>query len=235
MKNWILFSVAALLLASCNKDNREYPNPAEQTFNLTGFKRINTGESFNVTIIKGADFSIKAKGRSADLADLNLSVVAAGDVLEIKYNHYEPNRYRVDFTITLPVLNQLTLSGNGKGTINGFAGQSSSLRAILSGNAELNLTGVSINLPIDLSGNAKLDVSGNTLSLYGNISGNAALHAYDVIATDVDLGASGNAHAYVFPQQSFFADASGESRVFYKGNPVQTNLTTSGNGKIIRE
>ena len=235
MKNWILFSVVALLFASCNKDNREYPNPVEQTFNLTGFRKINAGESFNVTITQGADFSIKAKGRPADLADLNLSVVPAGNILEIKYNHYEPTRYRVDFTITLPVLSQLNLSGNGKGTINGFADQSSSLQTVLSGNAELNLTGTAINLPVDLSGNAKLNVSGNTLSLYGNISGNAALHAYDVIATDVDISVSGNAHAYVFPQQSFFADASGESRVFYKGNPVQTNLTTSGNGKIIRE
>jgi hypothetical protein len=234
MKNWIIVSALALVFASCHKEGREYSNPQERTISVTGFKKIYAGNSFTVDIVKGNDFSVKAKGRPADLDDLNISVTT-GDILNLEYNHYEPGRYRVDFTITLPILTQVNLSGNAQGKINGFANQQTALRTVLSGNGELTLNGAAINLPVDLSGNAKLTVSGATLSLYGDLSGNGVLQAYGVTATDVDIAASGNAHAYVFPQQSFFVDVSGESRVYYKGNPSQTNFTTSGNGKIIRE
>jgi hypothetical protein len=234
MKNWIFVFTLAFIFASCHKEGREYSNPQERTISVTGFKKIYAGGSFTVDIVKGNDFSVKAKGRPADLDDLDLTVTT-GDILNIEYDHYEPGRYRVDFTITLPLLTQVNLSGDAGGKVNGFADQQTLLRTVLSGNGELNLNGTAINLPVDLSGNAKLTVSGTTLSLYGDISGNAALHAYTVTATDVDINASGNAHAYVFPQQSFFVEASGESRVYYKGNPSQTNFTTSGNGKIIRE
>jgi hypothetical protein len=234
MKHLILFSFAAMILVSCHKDNREYPNPVEKSFDFTGFNKINAGNSFTVTITKGANFTIKAKGRPADLADVDINVTN-GNILDIKYNDYDPGRYRIDFTITLPVLNQLNLSGNATGKIDGFADQPSLLRAILSGNAELQITGTAVNLPINLSGNAVLNVSGNTESLYGNLSGNAKLNAFDVTATEVDISASGNAKAYVFPQQSIFAEATGESRVYYKGNPAETNFTTSGNGKIIQQ
>ncbi len=234
MKNWVLVSALVLLFTSCTKEGREYSNPEERIIAVTGFKKIYSGGSFTVDIAKGNDFSVKAKGRPADLDDLTLTVTT-GDILNIEYDHYKPGRYRVDFTITLPMLTQVNLSGDAKGKVNGFAEQQTVLRTVVSGNGDLNLTGTAINLPVDLSGNAKLTVSGTTLSLYGNISGNAALHAYDVTATEVDIEVSGNGHAYVFPQESFFVDASGESRVYYKGNPSQTNFITSGNGKIIRE
>jgi hypothetical protein len=234
MKNWIFVSALALVFASCHKEGREYANPQERTINIADFKGINAGGSFTVDIDKGNSFSVKAKGRPADLDDLRYTV-AQGNILNIEYDHYEPGRYRVDFTITLPLLTQITLSGNSKGDIYGFAGQSGVLRTVVSGNSELTLNGTAANMPIDLSGNAKLTVSGTTLSLYGSLSGNVSLYAYNVNATEVDISGSGNILAYVHPMQSFFADVSGQCRIYYKGDPTQTSFTTSGNAKIIKE
>jgi len=234
MKKWILFSALALVLASCEKEKKECPGASEKNFTFTGFTRINAGETFTVTITKGSDFSIKATGCTDDLADLDLSV-GTGGILDLKYSNYKKNRYRVDFMITLPVLTAVHLNGAAKGTINGFGGQPIVVRNILSGASECTMTGTAINAQIELSGTSVLHLTGNTESLYGNISGNSQLNSYGTAATEVDISVSGTAKAFVKPVESFFAEASGESRVYYRGNPPVTNFVTSGNGRIIRD
>ncbi|MEI9809382.1 MAG: head GIN domain-containing protein [Bacteroidota bacterium] len=234
MKQLIVFAAVALALASCEKQKRECPGAVEQTFALTGFHRIKAGETFNVTITKGNDFSIKAMGCANDLADLDLSISAAG-LLDLRYKSYKRDRYRVDFIITLPQLSSLDLEGACKATLSGFAGQPAVIRSVLSGASECTVNGTAVNAQVELSGAATLHLTGNTESLYGNISGNAKLNSYDVAATEVDISVTGAAKAYVKPLQRFFAESSGESRVYYKGNPPVTNLVTSGNGRIIHE
>jgi hypothetical protein len=61
------------------------------------------------------------------------------------------------------------------------------------------------------------------------------MEAYGVTATEVDISATGNSKAYVSPLHVFFAEATGNSHVYYKGNPGTTHFETSGNGKIIKE
>lgn len=234
MKNWILLLCLAILVGSCDKENKECPSSTEQTFALTGFSRVNAGDAHHVTITKGTEFSIKASGCSNDLNDLELTI-DANQSLEIKYKRYRKNRYRVDFSITMPTLTSVNLSGASKGFISGFAGQNSVIRTILSGASQCIMTGTGINASVEISGASQLTLSGNTESLYGNISGASQLNAYGVAATEVDISVSGSSKAYVNPLESFFASASGSSQIYYRGNPTTKHFETSGNGKIIHE
>ncbi|MBL7740659.1 MAG: DUF2807 domain-containing protein [Chitinophagaceae bacterium] len=234
MKKYLLIAALVISLASCEKEKKECPGAIEQTLAFTDFTRIRTGETFGLTISKGNDFSVKARGCADDLADLDITITTAG-LLDIKYKNYKKNRYRVDLTITLPSLLSLDLSGGAKATISGFAGQHNVIRNVLSGDAECTVSGTAINAQIDLSGTSILHLTGDTESLYGNLSGNSKLNSYTTTATEVDISVSGTAKAYVQPVERFFAEASGESRVYYRGNPPVTNLVTSGNGRIIHE
>lgn len=235
MKNIILAAGLSLfLLSSCEKENRECPGAIEQTFPLAGFSRINAGGSFTVTITKGDNFSVKASGCSNDLNDLDLSI-EQGNTLDIRYENYKANRYRVDFVITMPQLVTLNLSGVAKGTVSGFQGQNSILRNVVSGEAECAVNGTGINAQVELSGKATIHITGITEGLYGTISGDSRLNAYDVAANEVDISCSGSSKAYVKPIQAFFAEATGESRVYYRGNPPVKNFVTSGNGKVIQQ
>lgn len=234
MKKIILFTALIFTFYSCTKEKRECPGPTEKDFSLAGFTKINAGDANTVTITKGDNFSIKAKGCSNDLADLDLSV-QPGQFLDIKFKNHRDNRYRVDFIITLPTLVSVNLSGAAKGTINGFQGQNTVIRTILSGASECTLNGAGVNVQMDISGASKLIASGSTESLYGTISGASSLEAYSVTAIEVDIAASGNSKAYVRPVDRFFAEASGNSRIYYKGNPAAKHFETSGNGKIIQE
>jgi hypothetical protein len=234
MKNLIVISIIAILVASCDKERRECPASTERTFAITDFTKINAGDAHHVTITKGDEFSIKASGCSDDLNDLEL-ILESNHILNIKYKNYRTDRYRVDFTITMPSLVSVNLSGASKGFISGFGGQNSVIRTVVSGASECSVSGTGINASFDISGASKVFLSGNTESLYGTISGASELRSYDVAATEVDISLSGNSSAYVRPIESIFAEASGNSVVYYKGTPTTTHFETSGNSKIIRE
>ncbi len=234
MKKYILYAVLAFTFFSCDKEKRDCPGSTEQSFSLTGFIKINAGDANSVTVTKGDAFSIKAKGCANDLADLDLSV-DANHSLDIKFKNYESNRYRVDFAITLPRLVAVNLSGAAKGNVSGFQGQNSVIITVLSGASECTLNGAGINVAVDISGVSKLIASGTTESLYGNISGASMLEAYGVSATEVDISVTGSSKAYVLPVHTIFAEATGNSRVYYKGNPVTIHFETSDNGKVIHE
>ena len=234
MKNWIFISIIAILIVSCNKERQECPGSTDRTFALNGFTKINAGDAHQVTITKGNEFSIKASGCTADLIDLELSL-ESNQILNIKYKNSRNVRYRVDFTITMPRLVSVDLSGASKGFISGFGGQNTVIRTVVSGASECTVSGTGINASFDISGASKVYLSGNTESLYGSISGASELRSYDVSATEVDITVSGSSTAYVRPLESIFADASGNSVVYYKGTPTTTHFETSGNSKIVRE
>jgi len=233
MKNWIFISITAIFIVSCDKKH-ECPGSTERTFDLTGFTKINAGDAHQVTITKGNEFSIKASGCTVDLNDLELTLESS-QILNIKYKNSRNDRYRVDFTITMPRLVSVNLSGASKGTISGFGGQNTVIRTVVSGASECSVSGTGINASFDISGASRVYLSGNTESLYGTISGASELRSYDVSAMEVDITVSGSSAAYVRPLESFFVDASGNSLVYYKGTPTITHFETSGNSKIVRE
>lgn len=230
----LLAAITAILFTACDKEKRECPAATEKTYTLNGFTKVKAGEAFKIAVVKGADFNIKASGCSNDLADLEVAVITGG-FLDIKYKTFRNDRFRVDLTITLPTLTAIHLSGAADATVTGFSGQNLVTRYILSGNATVVSTGTGINAQTEMSGTSSLVINGNTESLYGTISGNARLNAYDLAATEVDISVSGTSKAWVKPVQAIYAEASGEARVYYKGNPPTTAFSTSGNGRIIKE
>ena len=234
MKNWILILSTTLLFFSCDKERQECPGATEKTFAITGFTKVNVVDAHHVTITKGNEFSIKANGCATDLNDLELTL-ENNHILNIKFKNFRNDRYRVDFTITMPLLVSANLSGASKGIVSGFGGQNTVIRTVLSGASECSISGTGINASLDISGGSRLYLSGNTESLYGIISGASELRSYDVTATEVDISVSGSSKAYVRPLNVFFAEASGNSLVYYKGSPNTTYFETSGNSKIIHE
>jgi hypothetical protein len=232
LKKWMLLPSLLLFLFSCRKD-RDHSPVIEKEINLTGFNKIYAGERFNLVVTKGNDFHIKVKGPTNSVNDIDWNV--ANTILDIQYKHYENNRPKVDVIITLPVLVQVTLSGAGTGTINGFQGVTNVVRTVLSGASKCTLNGTGINTQIEISGASQLDANGSTASLYGNISGAGKLNAYDLTATEVDISASGASEARVKVEQTLFAEATGGSRIYYRGTPTVKNIQTSGGGQVIQQ
>lgn len=232
----LFFTIAlALAFASCKKEIKDCPSSTEKTFALSGFTRIAAGETFQVSVRQGTDFSIKAKGCTNDLNDLQLSVDPVSKTLSIAYNGYRGDRYRTDFEITLPVLNNMVLSGAATGSVTGFGQQTSYFRTILSGTAKCTVNPVPALLRSEQSGATELTLYATAPDLIANLSGSSRLNAYTASFSDADVYVSGTSKAYVQVQQHLYASASGDSRVYYKGNPANVTAETSGTAKVIRE
>jgi hypothetical protein len=231
----IILGIALVLaFASCEKEKRECPSSTEKTFSETGFTRISAGETFALKITQGTAFSIKAKGCSNDLSDLALTI-APGGTLDIHYNRYQSDRYRVDLEITLPTLSSLILSGAATATIDGFAQQTTAMRTVVSGTAKAKLNQLPVLVKADLSGSSELTLVGTASDLIATLGGESRLNAYTATVNDADVYTSGTAKAYVLVQQSLAALASGDSRIYYKGTPGSVNIEQSGTARVIHE
>lgn len=231
LKSWMFLPVfTALLIFSCRRNRQDSPI-IEKEITLTGFTKIYGGDRFNLIITKGDNFYIKVKGPSNDLNDVNVSV--ANNILDIQYSGFQNNRSRVDVHITLPSLVSINLTGAATATVEGFQDNQHVTRAILSGNSRLVMDGTGTNLQVDITGSSRLDVAGTTSSLYGTLSGGAKLNAYELSSAEVDISALDRSEAYVKVNNTLFANASGGSRIYYKGCPVTKNMETSTGGLVV--
>ena len=228
--------LAAVFISSCGKEHeeKECPSSTERSYALTGFTKITAEETFTVDIIKGNAFEVKASGCENDLNDLSVQLIA-GNFLELKYRVYTRKRYNVKFTITMPEIRSVNLSGVAKGRVTGFNGQAIYARAVLSGAAELLIDGNPEDLQFDVSGAGKLTLKGPVATLKGMVSGAGVLHAFETPSPEIDVAASGTGLAQVNALQAIAADASGASQIIYRGDPTIKDFSTSGTAKISKE
>jgi hypothetical protein len=233
MKHLLVAFAFVFAFSSCKKETKECPSANEKTFDISGFNRIAAGETFVVNVKQGAAFSIIAKGCSNELSDLVLSV--QNGTLTIRYNRYKSDRYRVDFDITVPALNSIVLDGSATGTVSGFGQQTSFMKAVLSGTAKCTISQLPILVNAELSGVSLLTLNGTSPDLIAHLSGGAKLNAYTASFSDADVYTSGAAEAKLVVNQSLFAHASGDSRIFYKGNPATISTEQTGTPKEIHE
>ena len=228
----LLLLFILVIAASCQKQGAISPTKKEKQFELSGFTKINAGENFTVRVLRSKTFSIKATGPMEDLEDLGLTV--NDGQLNIKYNRFRLNRDKVDFVISVPVLEVFQLCAGATGTVAGFQDQQSKMTAALSGFSSANLSGTGMWMNINVSGSSDLYLSGNTEALQGILSGSGQLHAYGLNAKEAKVTAAENARAYVLPTDVLFANVSGNGQIFYKGEPSM-HIDINENGQVIRE
>ena len=210
---------------------KESSNPVNRVFEVTGFNKIMAGDDHEIIVIKGASFSVQAKGEASDLSDLRMQV--NDGTLKIDYPYYENYRKRVHIIITMPELSGVEFSGAAFGNISGFL-QSVSLAVNLSGSADFNITTNTALVDADISGTSILTLNGNAASIVANISGQAQYNGYWLTATDnAFVKANGHSSVYVNVKKVFTADASGQSKIYYKGNPETKSITQTAKAKVI--
>ena len=191
------------------------------------------GDDHEIIIIKGAVFSVRAKGEASDLNDLRMQV--NDGTLKIDYPYYENYRKRAHIIITMPELSGVEFSGAAFGNISGFL-QSVSLTVNLSGSADFNITTNTALVDADVSGTSTLTINGSAASVVTNISGQAQYNGYGLTATDnVFVKVTGQSSVYVNVKKVFTADASGQSTIYYKGNPVTKNIVQTNMAEVISE
>ena len=213
------------------------------------FSKINAGYSFELTITKSDNFTVRI---TID-KNLNeyLSINQRGDTLNIGL---EPNTYtntRQEAVITLPDLRRLELSGSARASVSGFA-TTHSVAYELSGASQVELTDVkagdtglklsgasraSGNMTMSkgnfsLSGASKVELQGSASEINIDGSGASKISLPDFPVTNASIKLSGASSAVVKLDGRIDVDLSGASSVEYIGNPKLGSMNMSGGSTI---
>ncbi|GAB3325448.1 head GIN domain-containing protein [Larkinella ripae] len=249
MKHVFLFSaliaVFVTVLSGCNREDVGPLQEGEKAFLITGFDRLEMGSGFTVSVQAGPAFKIMAKGDQRNLDDLKVEV--RNGTLAAEYKGNGNRKYATEFTITMPTLRGVTFSGGVHSTVSGFA-DLASLDVELSGGSQGEYEVLASRTKVIVSGGSKLQLTESKITTGGNdsltgridqltvdASGAANVYAFGYPASDVNVKASGASHAEITANQSLNAEASGASKIRYKGNPTQVNRNESGGSKVERD
>ncbi len=219
-----------VMIVSCDKDCTE---ESSKTFEISGFTKIEAGDQHRITIEQGNEFSISAKGCADDIPELQMTV--SNGTLKISYPSYRESRDGLDIDITMPLLNGFSFSASTKVQISGFQ-TAGMFTGGLSGSSQCNMSLNSDSMEHTISGQSKLTLSGTASNLKADISGQSSLEAYALTGlVKTDVIASGQSTAKVNAGDDFTADASGQSHIYYKGNPTTKNITVTGESMVTQE
>jgi phage shock protein PspC (stress-responsive transcriptional regulator) len=206
----------------------------QEVYEFENFDRITISGPYHVQIKQGNNYAVTARGAREDLNKLKVS--KDGNELEIAsrdrvFNLFE-DRKNVLIQITVPQLRSLDMSGAIRADIGHIKADNFTLA--LSGATRSNVQINASTLKADISGASQSTFSGRVDRLEFNASGASKMDATKLEANTVDIDVSGACMADVYATSTLRADASGGSRIRYKGNPDNVVTDVSGASKVSR-
>lgn len=203
-------------------------NVVKETREISSFDAISVGGAFNVILTQGNTESLVVE------ADENLQQIiktrTKGGTLHITTEENIRNSKALNLYITFKNLEDINISGacnleaTNKLTL-------SSLSIGASGASEVNLEFTAETLSCDLSGASEIKLSGQVTNCKIESSGASEISAYDLIAENLELRASGASEAKLHATETLKVRGSGASSVRYMGNP-RVDSDVSGAGSV---
>ena len=207
-------------------------NVVTQQENLSGFDQLDISHEFSVDVTRGEDFQVLI--RVDDNLVEHLNVVKEGSKLVIGLDpnqSYTILNATMEAEVTMPELVGIELSGSSDAQVIGFE-SSSSLVVDISGNSALRGDIQAGESSFDASGNSSVTLSGSAGNIRVSASGSSEVDLGDFPASDGAVDASGASTVTVNLSGRLDADASGNSDIYYLGDPELGSIDTSGSSSV---
>lgn len=250
-----LLLVGSLLLAGCPAGPFQtitaLGRTVTQEMEITDFDRLQVSHAFDVTVRQGESYRVVIEVDEAALP--HLQVDRQGNTLRIGI---EPGwrifsgRTTLRAEVTMPALAGLTASGASRVNLSGFdsaaaleirasgasrvSGEIDAGDATIgaSGASEIDLSGAYQDLTVEASGASNVTLDGAGQNLRANASGGSEIDLSNLPVADARVEASGASTVRVQPSGTLDVEASGASNVYYSGNPMMGNISTSGASSV---
>jgi hypothetical protein len=207
-------------------------NQKTQTYTNTGFNAVDVGSAFQVTIQHADNYSVKITAGERALDRITVTQTGSTLKIEVTPGMWMWGTFDAKAEITLPTLDNLTLSGATRATADGFNTNNQFITKI-SGASSLDLINSNFaNVNIELSGASHMIGQGTGGNLTCTVSGASNLDLTNFQVNNADVNVSGASHAIVNPTGTLNADASGASSVQYLGTPTLGTINTSGASSV---
>ncbi|MBC6368637.1 head GIN domain-containing protein [Algoriphagus sp. AK58] len=220
----ILF-MAVVFTANAQKSETRTPG---------SFTKVETGGSWDVTITKGSKDEVRLESNSFDLSKVITEV--DGRTLKIKL---EKGTYRnVDLSVHITVreLESVGVSGSGNvKLLSDFGSEQFALGSSGSGVIETRKINA-YRLDVGMSGSGEIRIAGGEVEdLHIGQSGSGNFEGINLIAQTVKIGKSGSGQTSVTAEKSLTVGSSGSGNVYYKGNPENQSIASSGSSRVIKQ
>jgi hypothetical protein len=185
---------------------------ASQTREVSEFAAVDVAGASRVSIRVGQPRTVVVRADD-NLLELVTTDVRDGVLVISESDSFDTETpLRVD--VTVPVLDELRLSGAGVMTVAGVDAR---------------------RLVVSVPGAGSVHVAGSTRRLEADLAGVGELDLADLVATQADVTVSGSGVARVHVTGALDALVSGTGAVVYRGGPARVTRTVTGTGAIVSE
>jgi hypothetical protein len=207
-------------------------NVVVEEFDLSGFDEVEVSNAFEVEIRQGDAFGVVV--RVDDNVQQYLDVFKQGSTLSIGLKPLASgtvSAVTLKAEVTMPELTGLELSGASDVTVADFK-STEALYVEASGASSLQGDIEAGGLRFNLSGASEVRLSGSGGDLVMDVSGASSADLAEFAVADAEIQVSGASSAAVNVSGRLEAEASGASRVRYRGRPTLGSVDASGGSSI---
>lgn len=239
MKTFLLFLIilsSGFLYKSCVDTHLVYSsdNITEEVRDISEFNEIDVSNGFRVILKKGEVQKLEIKANE-NLHKHIISKINKGELeIEVEDKIRFDRNAEILIKITYINLTDIDASGGCKFTIEDkFEGEA--LDIDMSGGATLDGVIITDKLKAELSGGGKINISGSANLFDLQLSGGGSAKGFDFIINDFVGELSGGSSAELTVNNSISLEASGGSKLSYKGDAEIKKQNLSGGSKIIKK
>lgn len=199
---------------------------------VSNFTQVEVEDAFEVYVTYSPTQELVEVEAPDNLHEFIEANVVAGKLkLHFKHNKRISTKTPVKVHITTTQLDHFDLSGASSVVLN---------NQLVASNFELDMSGASnfegeVNVThgdIELSGASTAKVNGTAMNAFVDLSGASTLRKYEFEIETLDVKLSGASTAFLTILNSMSVELSGASTLNYKGDPVITQINTSGASNI---
>lgn len=205
---------------------------AQRTVDVDDFDEITFGIPGKLYVKQGSEHRVEVD--ASDDAYEDLRIETSGSHLKIKTKGRGwswGSKNDVTVYVTLPILENLAVSGSGKAIGEGTF-DCDDVQFLVSGSGNLEMDVEAREVAMKVSGSGEIEVSGNAKEAEMVISGSGKVKAEDLSVDDCEVVISGSGKCYITANEKIDATISGSGDVYYRGNPsVDTRVSGSGSVK----
>jgi len=206
---------------------------SEETRSVSGYNGIASSGSFDVHVKIDGTESLKIKGSSEAIRDIE--TIVEGGKLRIKFkNHTGNHNYGpIDIYVTAKSLSSVANAGSGSVKVDGTV-SGSSVDIAVAGSGSLTATAKAGGLKVNISGSGSVSLNGSAEDTKINITGSGELNAKGFKTENASANIAGSGGAYLEADKTVSANIVGSGNVVYTGSASITNSRTIGSGRVSR-
>jgi hypothetical protein len=233
----ILFVLSILLVTGAAAQHKIVNDPLAQTRNVKPFHEIRVSNGIHLYLTQSNEEAVAVSASETKYRDRIHTEVEDG-VLKIYYEHGNWNfsddeGRRLKAYVSCKVLDGLKGSSGANVDVDGDI-RSDNLRMNFSSGASFSGKIAVTDLHIEQGSGAETNISGSATRTRVEGSSGSSFKGYDLVTENCDASCSSGATVRITVKKELSASASSGGQIYYKGEGMIRDISTSSGGEVSR-